>query len=215
MADPEYVHYILIIDRSGSMNTIKTDTQGGIRAFIDKQLEGVDGSKRTVSLYQFDTEHDQVHDFGLLEKAKTYELVPRGGTALLDACGFAITKTGERLAAMPEDKRPGYVMVVIATDGQENSSREYTRAQVKEMIQHQRDKYDWRFTYIGANQDSFSEAGSIGIAAPSALNYMSTGRSTSSAWASAGAAVSAGTVATSTGIYYSAGQRDAAMASQP
>jgi hypothetical protein len=101
---------------------------------------------------------------------------------------------------------------VIATDGQENSSREYTRAQVKEMIQHQQDVYGWRFTYIGANQDSFSEAGSIGIAAPSVLNYMSTSRSTSSAWASAGVAVSAGTMPTSVGIFYSDAQRQAASA---
>lgn len=208
MTDLGYVHYILIVDRSGSMQSIRTDTEGGIRAFVEKQLEGVDGSKRTVSLYQFDTEHDEVHNFALLEKAKDYTLAPRGGTALLDACGFAITKVGEKLAVMPEEQRPGYVMVVIATDGQENSSHEYTRQQVKDLIQHQQDKYDWRFTYIGANQDAFAEAGSIGIAAPSVLNYMSTSRSTGSAWASAGVSVSAGTVPTSTGIYYSQAQRD-------
>lgn len=211
MTDPEYVHYILIIDRSGSMQSIRDDTEGGIRAFIDKQMDGVDGNKRTVSLYQFDTVHDTVHNFDLLEKAKSYTLMPRGGTALLDACGFAITKVGEKLAAMPEEKRPGYVMVVIATDGQENSSREYTRAQVKEMIQHQQDRYDWRFTYIGANQDSFAEAGSIGIVAPSVLSYLSTSHSTNSAWASAGAAVSAGTAPTSIGIFYSDAQRAAAV----
>jgi uncharacterized protein YegL len=215
VTDSEYVHYVLVIDRSGSMDVIREDTQGGIRAFIDKQMEGVDGNKRTVSMYQFDTVHDTLHDFALLEQAKGYVLTPRGGTALLDACGFAITKVGEKLAAMPEEKRPGYVMVVIATDGQENSSKEYTRAQVKEMIQRQQDEYGWRFTYIGANQDSFAEAGSIGIAAPSVLNYMSTGASTSSAWASAGASVSAGTTPTSTGIFYSSAQRDAAMGHQP
>lgn len=211
MTDPGYVHYVLIIDRSGSMQTIREDAQGGLRAFIDKQLEGVDGSKRTVSLYQFDTEHEKVHDFDLLEKAKSYELLPRGGTALLDACGRAITEVGLKLSEMPEDKRPGYVMVVIVTDGKENSSRRFNRARVKEMIQHQTEKYDWRFTYIAANQDAFAEAGSIGIAAPSVLSWLGTGRSMDSAWASAGAAVSSGTVPTSTGIYYSNAQRDEAM----
>lgn len=207
MTDSTYVHYILIVDRSGSMHTIRKDTEGGIRAFVAKQLEGIGEAKRTVSLYQFDTEHDTVLDTEPLSKAADYVLSPRGGTALLDACGFAITKEGQKLAALPEDQRPGYVMVVIATDGQENSSREYTRAQVKEMIRHQQDAYDWRFTYIGANQDAFAEADSIGIAAPAVLSYLGTSRSTSTAWASAGVAVSHGTTPTSTGIYYTEQQR--------
>jgi uncharacterized protein YegL len=208
MTDKDYVHYVLIVDRSGSMESIRKDTEGGLHAFTDKQLEGVDGSKRTVSLYQFDTVHDTVHDFAPLEKVRDYKLHPRGGTALLDACGFAITKVGEKLAAMPEDRRPGYVMVVIATDGQENSSKEYTRAQVREMITRQQEKYDWRFTYIGANQDAFAEAGSIGIRGASVLTYYGTSRSTGTAWASAGASVSQGTVPTSTGIYYTDEQRE-------
>ena len=211
MTDSEYVHYIMIVDRSGSMRPIRKDSEGGIRAFIDKQLEGVDGSKRTVSFYQFDTEHDQLYDFDPLEKAKNYELNPRGGTALLDACGFAISQVGGKLAAMPEDKRPGYVMVVIVTDGGENSSTEYTRAQVKDMIEHQQSKYNWKFTYIGANQDAFAEAGSIGIISPSVLSWLGTGRSMNSAYAAAGAAVSMGTVSTNSVITYTTEQREDAM----
>lgn len=208
MTDKDYVHYILIVDRSGSMQSIRKDTEGGIHAFTDKQLEGADGSRRTVSLYQFDTVHDTVHDFALLEKVKDYRLEPRGGTALLDACGFAIAEVGKKLADMPEDERPGYVMVVIATDGQENSSKEYTRTQVKKMITHQQETYDWRFTYIGANQDAFAEASSIGIPGASTLTYYGTSRSTGTAWASAGVSVSEGTTPTMTGIYYSNSQRE-------
>src|SRR5579871_331243 len=137
VVDKEYVHFVFIVDRSGSMNTIRKDTEEGIHAFTEKMLEGVDASKRTASFYQFDTIHDRVWDFDLLEKVKDYKLEPRGGTALLDACGQAITEVGAKLAAMPERKRPGYVMVIIATDGEENSSKEYTKPQIKKMIEHQ------------------------------------------------------------------------------
>jgi uncharacterized protein YegL len=210
MTDRDYVHYIMIIDRSGSMCNISKDMTGGIGTFIDKQLEGVDPDKRTVSFYQFDTVHDELHDFDKLEKAKGYVLSPRGGTALLDAVGTAITKVGERLAALPEDKRPGEVMVVIVTDGQENSSREYTRSKVKDLIQHQIDKYNWKFTYLGANQDSFAEAGAIGIPVAATLDYSATTRGTAGGWVSAANSVSAGTVSTTSRITYSEAQRDSA-----
>lgn len=211
MTDASRVHYLFIVDRSGSMRPIAGDMEGGIRAFIDKQLEGVDPAKRTVSFYQFDTEHDDLYDFAPLADAKGYKLVPRGATALLDACGTAITKVGEKLAALPEEDRPGYVMVVIVTDGAENSSVEYNRAQVKKMITHQQEKYDWRFTYLGANQDAFAEAASIGIIYPSVLTWLGTSRSVSTTMDCLATSVSAGTVSTSTGIYYSNEQRDAAM----
>lgn len=210
MTDPGYVHYVMIIDRSGSMRTIKDDTQGGIRAFVAKQLEGVDASKRTVSFYQFDTVHDKLLDFEPLARAADYELSPRGGTALLDACGQAVTEVGEKLAALPEDRRPGHVRVIIATDGQENSSKKYTRAQVRELISRQQDAYDWKFTYLGANQDSFTEAGSIGIAAPSVLSYVSTSRSVVQTWDMAAASVSASTAPSALGIFYTDYQRQQA-----
>jgi uncharacterized protein YegL len=211
MTDASLVHYIFIIDRSGSMSSIKDDMEGGIRTFIGKQLEGVDPAKRTISLYQFDTVHDTVYDFAPLEKAGDYSLVPRGGTALLDAIGFAFTESGEKLAAIPEDERPGYVMVVIVTDGKENSSKEYTRGRVKKLITHQQEKYNWKVTYIGANQDAFAEAGAIGIPVTSTLSYRATPMATASSWGSAGMAVSAGTVTTNAVITYTQEQREDAM----
>ncbi len=92
-------------------------------------------------------------------------------TALLDAVGRAINQTGERLARMPEPERPGLVVFVVMTDGQENSSREFTKAQLAEMIQRQQRVYDWHFNFLGANQDSFAEAGSIGIDAAGIANW--------------------------------------------
>jgi hypothetical protein len=188
------------------MQSVKEDTQGGIVSFIDKQLEGVDGNKRTVSFYQFDTEFEKVHDFDLLRKARSYKFVPRGGTALLDAVGNAITEVGAKLADLPENRRPGYVMVLIVTDGLENSSKEYKKSQVKEMITHQQDKYGWKFTYLGANQDAFAEASSIGISAQSTINFAATSRGVRNTYD-----VLAGTVSTSSGIVYDSFQREAAV----
>jgi Mg-chelatase subunit ChlD len=169
MTDTSYRHLVLIIDRSGSMQSVKLDTEGGIKTFLEEQ-RAVPG-RTTVSLYQFDTEHDEVLSFADIQRDAGYRLVPRGATALLDAVGFAVTKTGEDLAAMDEGNRPGEVIVVIATDGQENSSHEYGLQQVKEMITHQQEAYGWQFVFIGANQDAFATAGSMGIPMASAATY--------------------------------------------
>ena len=90
-------------------------------------------------------------------------MIPRWGTALLDAVGKAINDTGQRLAAMPESERPGLVMMIIVTDGGENQSKEFTKKQIADMTKHQEDKYNWQFTYLGANQDAFAEAGGMGM----------------------------------------------------
>jgi hypothetical protein len=209
MTDPSYVHYVLIIDRSGSMHSIRADTEGGIRAFVKEQLDTSGGSKRTVSLYQFDTEHDCVHDFADLAAAGDYTLIPRGATALLDAVGQAVTEVGRRLKHMPEGERPGSVMAVMATDGYENSSKEYTRPEIKEMLTHQQEKYGWKVTYLGANQDAFAEAASIGIRGGSTLLYYSNSGSVNSAWATASAGVCMSTAPTSGHVSYTPEQREA------
>lgn len=180
MTDSQYRHYVLVIDRSGSMVPIAAETQNGIRQFVidQRDLPG----RATLSLYQFDHEHETIHDFTPLRDVAPYTLVPRGNTALLDACGFAITTVGEKLAAMSESERPGKVIVVIATDGQENFSREYKLSQVRDMITRQREEYKWEFAYIGANQDAFAEAGAMGIPKMSSMDYAHTNSGTHSAW---------------------------------
>jgi hypothetical protein len=102
---------------------------------------------------------------------RKYKLVPRGSTALLDAVGRAINETGERLAKMPEAERPGLVVFVVMTDGPENSSREFTKSHIKQMIEHQQSVYKWQFTFLGANQDAFAEGGAMGVAAAGIANF--------------------------------------------
>lgn len=159
----------LIVDRSGSMQAIREDAEGGVNSFIAEQTK--QPGEALLTLVQFDTAYDFVHRGVPIRNVPKYELVPRGSTALLDAIGRAINETGERLSKTPEADRPGLVVFVVTTDGQENSSHEFTKARIKEMIEHQQSKYGWQFTFLGANQDSFAEAGQMGIAAVGTADY--------------------------------------------
>ncbi|MCA9271003.1 MAG: VWA domain-containing protein, partial [Planctomycetales bacterium] len=153
----------LVVDRSGSMASIREDAEGGVNDFIRRQA--AEPGEAWLTLVQFDTEYEFVHRGVRVQDAAPYVLQPRGMTALLDAMGRAVVETGQRLARLPECDRPGLVVFVVMTDGLENSSREFSGPQVKEMIEHQQKVYNWQFTFLGANQDAFAEADAVGIAA--------------------------------------------------
>lgn len=159
----------VIMDRSGSMAFCQADAEGGLNTFIKKQAE--EEGLCEFTLVQFDTEYEVVHNAVDIKMINKVALHPRGGTALLDAVGKAINSTGERLRNMNEHERPGLVVFVIVTDGHENSSTEFTKPQIKEMIEHQQEKYKWQFVFLGANQDAFAEGGAMGIAAQTIANY--------------------------------------------
>ena len=166
---PGLTDITLVIDRSGSMEEIRTDAEGGVNAFIREQAR--QPGEALLTLVQFDDEHEFVHRGVPIKEVPPYTLVPRGSTALLDAVGRAINETGERLAKMPEAGRPGLVIFVIVTDGEENASHEFSKAQIKAMIDRQQTKYSWHFTFLGADQDAFAEAGGMGIAANGTANF--------------------------------------------
>jgi len=159
----------LVVDRSGSMSNVREDAEGGVNEFINHQAK--EPGEAYLTLVQFDTDYEFVYKGVPIQDAKPYHLVPRGMTALLDAVGRAMNETGERLSAMNESDRPGLVIFVVMTDGLENSSREFTKAQLKEMIERQQRDYNWHFTFLGANQDAFAEAGAIGIRQGGAATY--------------------------------------------
>jgi Mg-chelatase subunit ChlD len=166
-------HIAVLLDRSGSMGDIKDDAIGGFNCFLKEQQAA--GANATLTLVQFDTEStDVVHEsMPILEvpdlNHQTFQ--PRGGTPLLDALGQTIDGTGRALAAIPEANRPNKVVFVVITDGQENSSRQHTKASVKEKIDHQSEQYNWQFVFLGANQNAFDEAGAVGIAVGNAANF--------------------------------------------
>jgi len=168
----DYTDMTVVLDRSGSMSSIKDDMEGGFNRFIEEQKK-VPGELR-VTLFQFDTEYECVYENKPVSDVPSLSLVPRGSTALLDAVGKAIAKTGERLKAMSEASRPGKVLFVVITDGQENSSREFKKEAVRRSIDEQTNNYKWSFTYLGANVDAFAEAGSMAIPTGGALNYSAT-----------------------------------------
>ena len=152
----------MVIDRSGSMQSIQSDAEGGINSFIEQQQK--EPGEATLTLVQFDTDYEFVHSGVPIRQIPAFKLIPRGSTALLDAVGRAINETGARLSAMDESQRPGLVVFVIVTDGEENSSREFTRDQIRKMVEHQQSAYKWQFTFLAANQDAFAAGGSMGIA---------------------------------------------------
>jgi hypothetical protein len=166
---PDLTDITLVIDRSGSMASIRADAEGGINEFIRQQ--SLEPGDAVLTLVQFDTAYEFVHRGVPLRGLPPFTLEPRGSTALLDAVGRAIHETGARLSALPEADRPNLVLFVVTTDGEENSSREYTKAQVKQMIEHQQTQYQWHFTFLGADQDAFAEAGGIGIAAAGTAGF--------------------------------------------
>lgn len=160
-------HIAVLLDRSGSMGSVKDETIGGYNGFIKEQKEA--GDNATLSLVQFDSGGiDALQEFTPIRAVPdltgdTYQ--PRGMTPLLDALGKTIESTGKSLEAIPEASRPDKVVFVVITDGQENASHHFSKAKIKEMIEHQSNIYNWNFVYLGANQDSFAEAGAMGMQA--------------------------------------------------
>jgi len=160
---------VVVLDRSGSMSSCRLDMEGGLRALTadQQQLPG----ECHLTLVQFDDIYELVFSSKPIQEVSEIRLEPRGMTALLDAVGRTIDSVGSRLSNTPEDQRPQLVIFIIITDGQENASTRYNRAQVAQMISHQRDVYSWQFTYLGANVDAFAEAGGLGIAKQQAAVY--------------------------------------------
>lgn len=167
---------IFIVDRSGSMESIRVDMIGGFNSFIEEQRKIPTECK--VSFYQFDTHVPRVEtiyeqrDLKIVPLLNKETFVPRGGTPLYEAIATVVKKVGERLSNTPEEERPEKVLIVTITDGEENSSFGWTATQVKQMVQHQEEKYKWEFVYLGANQDAWSVGDTMGVKSSSTLAYV-------------------------------------------
>lgn len=148
--DDNYTHLTLVVDRSGSMITIREDAEGGVNALIAAQA--VLPGAITLTLVEFDHSIDTALDHVLLNAADLpkYHLQPRGSTALFDAIGHAITQTGTWLAGLDEADRPGKVIFAVMTDGEENSSIEWTSHAISALIKQQTETYNWEFVFMAA-----------------------------------------------------------------
>jgi hypothetical protein len=165
---------IFLLDRSGSMSGLEEDTIGGFNAFIHNQckLEG----ETLLTAVLFDNQYEILWNGIDASKAKLTEkeYYVRGTTALLDAVGKTVLDVGYRLSDTKEADRPGKVIFVITTDGMENASIEFTYEKIKQLIQHQQEKYNWEFIFMGANIDAAKEAEFIGIHKEDAFTFVAT-----------------------------------------
>jgi uncharacterized protein YegL len=163
---------LFILDRSGSMESMRQAAIDGFNNFLRDQQAAPDSARMT--LLQFDDQIEIPINAVPLPEVLPLDhetFIPRGSTALLDAIGHGIDSLGKRLAAMPEDQRPQSVIVAILTDGEENSSRRFTWTHIADRIAHQRKKYDWDFFFLGAGQDAIATAAKMNIGALNSAFY--------------------------------------------
>lgn len=182
---------VFILDRSGSMSGLESDTVGGFNSMIEKQKK--EDGECYVSTVLFDNVSEVLHDRVRLSEIRPMtdrEYTVRGCTALLDAIGGAIYHIGNiHKYARPEDV-PEHTMFIITTDGLENASHRYDSEQVKRMIERQKEKYGWEFLFIGANIDAVETARSYGIDEDRAVNYNADSKGTGILYESVACAVS-------------------------
>jgi uncharacterized protein YegL len=163
---------VFILDRSGSMSGLESDTIGGYNAILEKQKK--EDGEAVITTVLFDDRYELLHDrinLRGIAPITEKEYYVRGNTALLDAVGKTINKIGNAQKYTVEAERAERVMIVITTDGMENSSREFTYDKVRRMIEHQKSKYGWEFIFLGANIDAIATAERFGISEDRATNF--------------------------------------------
>jgi uncharacterized protein YegL len=170
---------VFILDKSGSMGGLEKDTIGGYNSMLEKQ-KAVDG-ECLITTVLFDNDYELLHDridIKAVSPITEKEYCVGGSTALVDAIGRTIHKIGNVQRHTADDYRAEKVMLVIITDGEENVSREYSAAKVKEMIERQKSRYNWEFIFLGSNIDAVETAGKFGINADRAVDYVPDGEGT-------------------------------------
>ena len=170
---------VFVLDMSGSMKWLAPETIGGYNTMLADQKKE-DGDIMV---------HDGV-DIKNVQNLTDKEYRPEGMTAMLDAVGRTINHVGNRLADMPEEERPEKVVFTIITDGYENASHEFDWNTVKEMIKHQREKYSWVFTFLGANIDTMQVSNDLGISSMLSKTYRASKSGTGKVFSAASKSVS-------------------------
>lgn len=170
---------IFILDRSGSMSGLESDTIGGFNSLIKKQKQ--EEGEALITTVLFDDSYELLHNrmnIKTIEPITPREYYVRGTTALLDAVGMTIYKTIKAQRDSSKEEQAENVMFVIITDGMENASREYNYEKVKKMINYQKAEYDWEFLFLGANIDAAETAKQFGISKDRSANYNPDGKGT-------------------------------------
>jgi len=183
----DYTHITVILDRTGSMESIRDDTVGGFNTFIKNQK--AEPGTATLTLVQFDSQdpYEVIHHFkpiGEIPELTRDTFVPRGSTPLLDALGRGINDLETCLGGIEEEVRPSKVVMVVVTDGQENSSREFHKDQIEKMIKERTEKNGWQFVFLSADLAAIGDAQALGIHADAVLLFAKTNKGSATAWSS-------------------------------
>ena len=168
------VDVVFILDRSGSMGGLESDTIGGFNSMLEKQRK-IEG-KAFITTVLFDDQYELLHDRVNIAKVNNItekEYFVSGSTALLDAIGKTIAKEKAIQDTLGKNEKADKVLFVIITDGLENASKEYNSSTVKKLIETQKEKYGWEFLFLGANIHAIETAHTLGISAERAVNYKS------------------------------------------
>jgi len=180
-----YTEILMIIDKSGSMEHLTSDTVGGVNSFIASQKSQPGQANLSVLLFSESVRYWQSGvDVKVVPEftAKEYREGGMNNTALLDAIGIGVTELGQRLALMDESDRPEKVLVAILTDGEENASREYKHDQIKTLIADQETKYSWDFVFMAAGPEAFAASQGLGLSRSKSLQYASNKVNTNAAY---------------------------------
>lgn len=185
-------HIAVILDRTGSMESIREDTIGGFNAFLTQQK--AEPGAATLTLVQFDSQdpYEVIHKFkpvGTVPALTRETFVPRASTPLLDAMGRGINDLEKSLAEIKDQEQPSRVVMVIITDGQENTSREFRKDQIAKMIREKQEQSAWQFVFLSADLAAIGDALASGIHADAAIRFCKSAQGTAAAWASASARV--------------------------
>lgn len=163
MPRDDLVFIAVVLDRSGSMESTRDDAIGGFNSFLKEQQEAP--GEALFTLVQFDYEFITVHDGVPIKDVPPLDrntFVPRGSTALLDAIGQTVNVMEAKIGKMAEDEKPSRMIVAVLSDGAENSSREFKKHNIKEMIE-ARSKTGWDFMFLSAGLDQFADAHEMGV----------------------------------------------------
>ena len=163
---------VFILDRSGSMAGLESDTIGGFNAMLEKQKK--EQGEALLSAVLFSNSSTVLYDRADIRKVEPMterQYFVGGCTALLDAIGDAVHHIGNVHKYAREEDRPAKTVFVITTDGMENASRRYTYDEVRRMVERQRERYGWEFLFLGANMDAISAARRFGIREDRAVRY--------------------------------------------
>jgi len=183
----DYTHITVILDRTGSMESIRDDTIGGFNAFLKSQKDAP--GTATMTLVQFDSQdpYEIIHRFKTIDQVPELTratFVPRASTPLLDALGRGINDLEESISKLAKDDSPSRILFVVVTDGQENASKEFRKNQIEKMIKEKTEKNDWQFVFLSADIAAIGDAKALGMRSDAMLHFQKSSSGSANAWAS-------------------------------